>query len=213
MGLRKLTEKSGQMSDIGRLVEQLAQCFCRLAVVNEDIRKQRSRGDLSGQGALMAEQRELLQRTQGLRNIDLPEALLREERAERERLPGQIEDLQRQINGARAQLLEEIQSTAEHFFVKLLLVGGQVGNEGASLVLPIEIQDCLSRSRAAAEEADIRKFERDLASKRITMNTGLGMQIQGKAGSLAVNAMTRAREEHGFDIERDFFDPLYRDKT
>lgn len=214
MGLKKLTEKSGHMPDSARLVEQLTQCFCRLAKVNSDIREQRARGDLSGNGALLSEQQDLLQRIQDLRNKALPEALLREERMEREMLPAQIEELQGQITTMRAHLLDELRSKAEHFFEQLILVGAKRGNEGAAIVLPPgELRDCLTQALSASEKSQLRSFERSLDSKRIALNAGPGTGTHGKAGSMTVNAMSRASEQHGFDFEIDFAGPLYRNET
>lgn len=213
MGLKRSADKNGQISGSERIVEQLKQCYCRLRLVNEEIRAQRRAGELPGSGVLMGEQKDLLQRIQRLRNGDLPTALLHEEMAERDGLPGQVEDLRKEISGARSRLLEEVLSEAEGFFSKLVLVGGRVANEGASLVLPLEIRDCLSRSMAAAEKSDIRNLEGDLARKRVALNMGIGVLTEGKANSLNTQAMARAREEQGFDMERDFFDPLYRDRT
>ncbi len=213
MGLKRSAEKSGQALESERIAGKLTACYVRLRQVNEEIRARRSRNELPGFGDLMGEQRELLQRIEGLRKRDLPAALLHEEMAEKDQLPEQIEDLQRQISKARSSTLEEVLSEAEGFFSKLLLVGATVGNEAATLGIPPDLRGIISRARAAAEKSDIRNLERVLAQKRVALNMGTGVLIEGRAGSLNAQAMAKATEDAGFDMEADFFGPLYRDRT
>jgi len=108
MALKRSAEKSGQALESERITGKLTACYVRLRQVNEEIRARRSRNELPGSGDLMGEQRELLQRIEGLRKRDLPAALLHEEMAKKDQLPEQIEDLQRQIGKARSSLLEEV---------------------------------------------------------------------------------------------------------
>lgn len=213
MGLKRSAEKSGQALESERITGKLTACYVRLRQVNEEIRARRLRNELPGSGDLMGEQRELLQRIEGLRKRDLPTALLHEEMAKKDQLPEQIEDLQRQISKARSSTLEEVLSEAEGFFSKLLLVGATVGNEGATLGIPRDIRDSLSRAMSAAGKSDIRTLEADLAKKRVSRNMGIGVLTGGRAGTLNAQAMAKATEEVGFDMEADFFGPLYRDRT
>lgn len=213
MGLKRSAEKSGQALESERITGKLTACYVRLRQVNEEIRDRRSRNELPSSGDLMGEQRDLLQRIEGLRKRDLPTALLHEEMAEKDQLPEQIEDLQRQISKARSSTLEEVLSEAEGFFSKLLLVGATVGNEGATLGIPRDIRDYLARAMSAAGKSEIRALEAALAKKRVSRSMGIGVLTEGRAGTLNAQAMAKATEEVGFDMEADFFGPLYRDRT
>jgi len=213
MALKRSAEKSGQALESERITGKLTACYVRLRQVNEEIRARRSRNELPGSGDLMGEQRELLQRIEGLRKRDLPTALLREDLAEKDQLPEQIEDLQRQIGKARSSLLEEVLGEAEGFFSKLILIGAAIGNEGATIGIPPDLRGSISRAMANAEKSSIRNLERFLAEKRVSLNMGIGVLTESRAGTLNAQAMAKATEDAGFDIEADFFGPLYRDRT
>jgi len=42
---------------------------------------------------------------------------------------------------------------------------------------------------------------------------GRGVLTESRAGTLNAQAMAKATGEVGFDMEADFFGPLYRDRT
>jgi len=66
---------------------------------------------------------------------------------------------------------------------------------------------------ANAEKSSIRNLERFLAEKRVSLNMGIGVLTESRAGTLNAQAMAKATGEVGFDMEADFFGPLYRDRT
>jgi hypothetical protein len=195
-----------------RIAEQLSSCYVALRRVNELIRDKRERNDMEGLGALMGEQKNLLQHILHLREAGLQGALVQEFAEESKRLPSEIEDLQAQVDELKRAMVDEVSADAVDFFSKLFCLGTKFGRDGAAIVLPLEFRELLTQGMRASQKTEFCRIERQIMTKRQQIISGVGVWPTIEASRLNMGAMAAALEI-GFDVDKDFFGPLYEDVT